>query len=53
MEKIGKRQFNNLLKNYSIVICDGVIVLNDLPERLYDELSNIEIIHKVAINDIN
>ena len=28
MEKIGKRKFNNLLKNSSMMICDGVIVLN-------------------------
>ena len=34
MEKIGKRQFNNLLKNSSIVVCDGVIVLNCANDRL-------------------
>ena len=34
MEKIGKRQFNKLLKNSSVVICDGVIVLNDGNNRL-------------------
>lgn len=34
MEKIGKRQFNNLLKNSSMMICDGVIVLNDGNNRL-------------------
>ena len=34
MKKIGKREFNNLLKNSSIVICDGVIVLNCGSDRL-------------------
>lgn len=34
MERIGKRQFNNLLKNSSIVVCDGVIVLNGGNNRL-------------------
>lgn len=34
MEKIGKRKFNNLLKNSSMMICDGVIVLNDGNNRL-------------------
>ena len=34
MEKIGKRQFNNLLKNSSVVVCDGIIVLNDGNNRL-------------------
>ena len=28
MEKIGKRKFNSLLKNSSMMVCDGVIVLN-------------------------
>ena len=34
MEKIGKRQFNNLLKNSSIVVCDGIVILNDGNNRL-------------------
>ena len=34
MEKIGKRQFNNMLKNSSIVVCDGIVVLNDGDSRL-------------------
>ena len=34
MEKIGKRKFNNLLKNSSMMVCDGVIVLNDGNNRL-------------------
>ena len=34
MEKVGKRKFNNMLKNSSMMICDGVIVLNDGNNRL-------------------
>ena len=34
MEKIGKRKFNNMLKNSSMMICDGVIVLNCGSDRL-------------------
>ena len=34
MKKISKRQFNNLLKNSSMMVCDGVIVLNDGNDRL-------------------
>ena len=34
MKKISKRQFNNLLKNSSMMVCDGVIVLNDGNNRL-------------------
>ena len=34
MKKIGKREFNNLLKNSSMMICDGVIVLNCGSDRL-------------------
>ena len=34
MEKVGKRKFNNMLKNSSMMICDGVIVLNCGNDRL-------------------
>ena len=34
MEKIGKRQFNKLLKNSSMMVCNGVIVLNDGNNKL-------------------
>ncbi len=34
MEKMGKRKFNNLLKNSSMMVCDGVIVLNCGNDRL-------------------
>ena len=34
MKKISKRQFNNLLKNSSMMVCDGVIVLNCGNNRL-------------------
>ena len=34
MKKIGKRQFNNLLKNSSMMVCDGIVVLNDGNNRL-------------------
>ena len=34
MKKISKRQFNNLLKNSSMMVCDGIVVLNDGNNRL-------------------
>ena len=34
MKKIGKRKFNNLLKNSSMMVCDDVIVLNCGNDRL-------------------
>ena len=34
MQKMGKRQFNNLLKNSSVVVCDSIVILNDGNNRL-------------------